>query len=230
MTNTILPDTSLTLAFRIAGMVSYEDDGIQYKLPLSVISGLRKSSRSISYSPDAVILLAVFTEGGGSAFFSNPLHELFNSYVSLDNFIRYDKLNDLEGMLAEAGSNSHRIGILEQFLLGILKISSTDLLIMNAIEKIKQANGTLQIRDLANHLCISQDPFEKRFRKVTGSSPKHFSSVIRLKNAIATHTKSKNITDIALSAGYFDQAHFIKDFKGFTGKTPLQFFKSGSYW
>jgi AraC-like DNA-binding protein len=101
---------------------------------------------------------------------------------------------------------------------------------LDALQKINTSHGTVRINVLARELNISQDPFEKRFRRMVGTSPKQYSSIVRLKNVIASYRQNKNLTAAAYDAGYFDQAHFIKDFKSFTGQTPLNFFKSSSYW
>jgi transcriptional regulator GlxA family with amidase domain len=104
------------------------------------------------------------------------------------------------------------------------------MLILNAVKKIKLAGGDIKIKELTKDLPLSRDPFEKRFRREIGTSPKQFSSVIRIKTFINNYTKSEYLTKAALKAGYYDQAHFIKDFKLFTGKTPRDFLKSSSYW
>jgi methylphosphotriester-DNA--protein-cysteine methyltransferase len=83
---------------------------------------------------------------------------------------------------------------------------------------------------LANNLCISNDAFEKRFRKAIGTSPKQFSSIIRMKSIINQKQPGQTFTDLAISSGYFDQPHFNKDFKLFTGQTPLDFFKAPPAW
>jgi AraC-like DNA-binding protein len=49
---------------------------------------------------------------------------------------------------------------------------------------------------------------------------------VRLRTLIQTYPQAKNLTDVALGAGYFDQSHFIKDFTAFTGTTPKDFFSA----
>jgi AraC-like DNA-binding protein len=53
---------------------------------------------------------------------------------------------------------------------------------------------------------------------------------VRLRKVIDTYDPATNLTEAALTAGYFDQAHFIKDFRSFTGQSPQEFFKSPLYW
>jgi AraC-like DNA-binding protein len=230
MENRTLPDTSVVMAFRYRGAIADEVLGVKNKLPTSLITGLRRSARLITYSGQAATLLVVFKPGGAAAFFKEPLHELFGSSLSLDALVGTGKLQEVEDQLAEAKNSLQRVAIIERFLLSRLNETRPDLLVQQAISQIQLSKGSLKIKQLVNALPISHDPFEKRFRRLTGTSPKQFSSIVRLRHVIDSHTPAKNLTETALSAGYFDQAHFIKDFKLFTGLTPLDFFKAPRYW
>lgn len=230
MVNRLLPDTSLVMAFRLNGTVTFQDEEIETRLPASAITGLRKTSRLINYSRKSATLLVIFKEGGASAFFYDPLHELFGLHASLDYLLPRRKLEQTEEQLAEAISNRQRVDIVERFLLSELKDPESDLLIQDALSKVRSAKGNIRIKNLIEKLPISRDPFEKRFRRVTGTSPKQFANIIRLRNVIDNYSQEKNLTEAAYRAGFFDQSHFIKDFKTFTGQTPKVFFKSPSFW
>ena len=226
--NRVLPDTSLVMAFRFKGNVSYLTGDIETTVPGSVLSGLRKGSKLISYSLGAATILVIFKPATASAFFKVPLHELFDDTVPLYNFISKQRATVVEEQLEGAKNDFERINLIERFLYTSISGDGRDKLVLAAIEKIKAVNGFYKIKDLANSLYISQDAFEKRFRKVTGTSPKHFSSVIRLRNIISK--PYHNLTGLAYDAGYFDQSHFNKDFRLFTGQTPSGFFKSPVFW
>ncbi|MNZ68691.1 Helix-turn-helix domain protein [compost metagenome] len=103
-------------------------------------------------------------------------------------------------------------------------------MVKNAVQLIKQNNGNIRIKDLATDLHISQDPFEKRFRAIIGSTAKQYASIIRLRHLINSYPSYDSLTEASFEAGYFDQSHFIKDFRLFTGQTPKDFFKSSLYW
>jgi AraC-like DNA-binding protein len=221
MVNRILPDTSIVIAFRLRGNVSYSDNGITQLFPQTTISGIRESSRMVDYEQGASNLLVVFNE---------PLHELGSISVSLDLLLNRSKVNAIEEELAAAGNNNQRILIIERFLLSELKRTTPDHLVREAIQQIKQLKGDIKIKELLTGLPISRDPFEKRFRKITGTSPKHFAAIIRLKNLIENYSGAVSLTEAAYSAGYYDQAHFIKHFRSFTGQTPHDFFKTPPMW
>lgn len=228
--NTILPDTAIIIAFRFRGNVAAVQDNIRNPLATAVITGLQKSTRLLNYAANTSTLLVQFKEAGVSAFFKIAAHELFGSSIPLDNFVRRSELNETEERLAEAVNNSGRISIIEQFLLAKLRAAAPEPLISKAITAIRQANGMIGIHELTRALGTSQDAFEKKFRSLVGASPKRFATTIRLRNLISRYSGEQTLTALSYDAGYFDQSHFIKDFRSFTGQNPQAFFKSSSYW
>jgi methylphosphotriester-DNA--protein-cysteine methyltransferase len=71
------------------------------------------------------------------------------------------------------------------------------------------------------------DSWRETFTKKIGISPKQLGKVIRLQTALKMMLKQghESLTAIAYDSDYYDQAHFIKDFKEFTGTTPRDFFE-----
>lgn len=228
--NRVLPDTSVVLAFRYKGTVTDTRDDRFYALPGSVITGLRKSSRLLTYARDTATLLVLFREGGAAAFFREPLHELFGLSQPLDDLIPHRATAEVEERLAEAPDNRHRIALVERFLCARRTQVPPESLIVQAVACIRTAHGHTGIRALAQSLSISQDAFEKRFRRAVGTTPKQFAALVRFRHLLTVQKPAISLTDLAYEAGYFDQAHFIKDFRAFTGQTPHGFFKSARYW
>lgn len=227
--NNIIPDTSIVMALRLRGEVIVPGHS-NTVLPLSTISGIRKNNRLIHYSKNATNLLIHFKEGAAAAFFKEPLHELADSNTGLDLLMPSSLITEMEERLAEANNHTQQITTAEKFLLSLLKPISTDHVIGHAIKIIHETTGTLPVNELAKSIFLSQDVFEKRFRRIVGTTPKQYSKIVRMQHAIKTYDASNNLTGLAYSAGYFDQSHFIKDFKAFTGQTPLQFFQLQRPW
>jgi AraC-like DNA-binding protein len=228
--NTIIPDTAMVMAFRYRGNVSSIEGEIKESIPTSVVSGLRRSARLVYYSKKAANLLVVFKEGGFTAFTKMPAHELFGQSIPSENVFLSAELSEISERLAEAESDSDRINIMEVFLCKKLIHRKPDYLVGNAIQRIKEQSGIIRIKNLASSLHISQDPFEKRFRSLIGTTPKQYASIIRLRNLIRKYSSHASLTEASYEAGYFDQSHFIKDFRQFTGQAPKDFFASGRYW
>lgn len=228
--NTVIPDTSLVMSFRYKGDVMKREAEEKESLPNIVVSGLRRSVRHFVYSKQTANFLILFKEGGVSAFSRMPANELFGQSVSADNLFHSAELGKLLEQLAEAGSNKDRVDLVEGFLLRHIADTKQDRLIGNAVQLIQQHNGIIRIYDLATSLHLSQDPFEKRFRIIVGSTPKQYASIIRLRGLIRNYPSYSSLTEATYDAGYFDQSHFIKDFRLFTGKAPRDFFQSPLFW
>ena len=230
-TNMLLPDTALVLAFRFKGhtrdAAGSADAG---SLPSAVLTGLRRSARLLAYGASTANVLVIFQEGGAAAFFRQPLHELFDCSTPLSGLIRRQQIEDAEEQIAAAPDNRQRIIIAERFLITQLIGIRPDGLVQNALGSIKAAAGNISIKALAGSLYISQDAFEKRFRRVTGATPKQMARIVRLRSLISRYRPGQSLTGAAYEAGYFDQAHFIRDFRLFTGQAPRPFFQSAVYW
>jgi len=228
--NRILPDTSFTLALLFRGQVNYIKGGPPEQLPFPVISGLQKTARLINYVNHSATVIIQFKETGPAAFFKLPLHELFEQSVSLGHFIPQTKISVIEEQLAEAQNNRQRITLVERFLLSLLAPGPSDAMVEAAVRSIYAAKGFLKVNELASHFCLSQDAFEKRFRKTAGTSPKQFSSIVRMKSVIGSMRQKQPLTDITFDNGFFDQPHFNKEFLLFTGQTPTEFLRSAPLW
>ncbi|MCF0074212.1 helix-turn-helix transcriptional regulator [Dyadobacter sp. CY261] len=221
----LLPDTSVVVAIRLKGAVQFEGIAENSVLPLFSLSGLRKSFRLVEYGKNSANILVQFKEGGAAAFFSLPIHELFETNVGLDEFFRPSELMMLEEQLWTAGSIEKKVSIVQQFFVERIRYQKADLLIINSVEKIKAASGVLDVKELSESMHISLDAFEKRFRKSVGTAPKQFADIVRMKALIGRAHLTDSLLDSALRAGFFDQSHFIRNFKKFTGLTPKDFFR-----
>lgn len=228
--NRVLPDTSLAIAFWFKGQLNYLKNDESIQLPGIVVSGLRKTPRLINYTANTGNIIAIFKDGAAASFFKEPAHHLFEDSVSVENLISKQTVADTREQLAESNNSNHRIEILNRFFHSIFTEQKEDKLVNLALQKIRVANGNIKIKELANMLFLSQDAFEKRFRKIVGTSPKQFSSIVRMKSAISILKKEQRISDTAFDAGFFDQPHFNKDFKLFTGQSPTEFFESSPRW
>jgi AraC-like DNA-binding protein len=221
----VLPGTGIVMGFQFSGKLSFSLEDKTTPLSAAGLTGLMDSYRIFNNTENTRSLLVMFSEIGAASFFNYAMHELYGYSVSLDDLILRSQMDMIVEKLCEASDDLKRIAVIEKFLISRLNYKANDELVTLAVSIIKQNAGNIKMLDLAKKLNISQSQFEKRFRKVVGSSPKKFSSIIRL-NSITTASPKKNgLFDLAIDAGYFDQAHFIKDFKSFTGQTPEQFFK-----
>jgi AraC-like DNA-binding protein len=222
----IIPDTSIVLGFQYKGKLSYINDTSEQALSPTGISGLSDHYKIFRNTAGIGSILVFFKEAGAAHFFKQPLHELFRESISLENFMLRSELLNLEEQLCEADADTERIGIVEQFLISQIQKTEPDEMVLTALALIHKSKGTIRITDLMKELNISQSPLEKRFRQAVGTSPKKFASIVRMKHAIQQKTTSNSFTALSYELGFYDQAHFIKEFKIFTGETPENYFSS----
>lgn len=226
----VIPDTSLVMSLRYKGDILKTRLEGKETLPPIVISGLRRSVRQFDYTAQTANFLIVFKEAGIAAFSRVPANELFDQSVPGNDLFRRSDLDPLLENLMAAATDQQRVQSVENFLLLHLAHAKQDPLIDNAVRLIRQHNGLIRISQLAGSLHLSQDPFEKRFRTLVGSTPKQYASIIRLRGLIHNYPSYSSLTEASYDAGYFDQSHFIKDFRLFTGRTPKEFFQSARFW
>lgn len=219
----VFPSTGMVIGFQYKGSLSTINENTYTKLSSAGITGISDSYKMFKNSNDIGTLLVFFTEVGFSHFASYPAHELFNISTSLDYLFEKTKVNEVEEKLGSASTDKQRIKIVEHFLLTQLKEVELDKLVVEAVKLIYQSKGAIRIKELNKALQISASPFEKRFRKVVGISAKKFASIVRFNTVLSDLGETKTLTEICYENNFFDQAHFIKDFKQFTGETPENF-------
>ncbi|NSL86374.1 helix-turn-helix transcriptional regulator [Chitinophaga solisilvae] len=113
-------------------------------------------------------------------------------------------------------------GILQQFLLKKLNRLKPVTSVDKVMDTLVQHSGNLTIEQLAADSCVSLRQFERKCVERMGMSPKRYARLIRFCRAY--HLKELHPeatwTKIAYESGYYDQMHFIRDFKEFAGVTP----------
>lgn len=216
----VFPTSGLVMGFQYKGQLAAIKNNKESKLASAGITGMSDSYKVFRNSANIGTVFVYFTEIGFTHFSSNPANELFNLSLSLEDIFEKGNVNEVEEKLATASTDLQRIKIVEQFLLTQRKDIETDKFILEAVKLIYQSKGTSRIKELNKKLLISQSPFEKRFRKVVGTSAKKFASIVRFNSVLTDMNEAKSLTQICYENNFFDPAHFIRDFKHFTGDTP----------
>ncbi|WP_317206812.1 helix-turn-helix domain-containing protein [Hymenobacter sp. BT770] len=94
---------------------------------------------------------------------------------------------------------------------------------------LRQRRGQVYADELAHLAHLSRRQLERRFREAVGVSPKLFAEISRFARVfeLLKEQPQTNWHDLAQACGYFDQAHFIREFRRFTEETPAAFFQHG---
>lgn len=133
----------------------------------------------------------------------------------------------LEQVILTCADNNQRIAVLEKFLLekrDTLKVDNAPVEV--SVDAIIESVGTIPIESVAGKLGISKRQLERKFTAAVGISPKLFARITRFQNVLhlIENKEFKSFTATAYDGGFYDQAHFIKDFRDFTGLNPKQYF------
>jgi len=224
----VMPDGSIELIFNFADPFRrhYADGSVEAQ-PRSIIAGQMRGFAVIEAS-GAIDLFGVrFRHAGASPFFRFPINELTDQIPDL-SFAWGKMERDTEVRLQDAASTRERVRIIEEVLFGFLeRDGASDGMVEAAAGLIARNSGLIPIESLANSMGVNGRRLERRFQQKLGLSPKRFSRIIRFQGFLAAVGGGKeSILDTALSFGYYDQAHLIREFREFSGKTPTAFFES----
>lgn len=219
----VFPPTNLVIGFQYYGKLTMLSDDLEKPLDPSGITGIIDEYRIFRHTTAIGTVLIYFTEVGISYFSKCPANELFGQSISLDHIFAKPKVAETEERLGLSTTDQERISIIESLLFSQLKQRKDDLMVTEAVKLIYGAKGNLRIKDLSSVLSVSQSPFEKRFRKTVGTSAKKFASIVRFHSVLEQLQWNKPFNEIIFEHNFFDQAHFIKDFRKYTGDTPENF-------
>jgi AraC-like DNA-binding protein len=155
--------------------------------------------------------------------------ELSNQMPDLDVLLG-GSAKDLEEKVMLAANNIERVKLVSVFLeKQFSKTREPDNSIVSSIKHIIHSKGLVNIEKTATDFFLSKRQFERKFKESSGFSPKFFSRIIRFQSAVKHHgIKDKSLTEIAYDCGYYDQSHFIHEFKEFSGYHPKHFFSGKS--
>ena len=188
-------------------------------------SGIRNNYITIPSGKDSEMFIINFHKGKAYPFVQMPLHELTDSVVD-GELVLTNEIMELREMILEIPLLLQKFLTVENFL--VKKFSKK--LIVNpfidfAVNKIINSPNQLSIEQISRKVGYSQKHLIKIFKDNVGLTPKGFLKVNRFQKAIAEIASAKKIdwTAIAFESGYYDQAHFINDFKAFSGFTPNQY-------
>jgi len=134
----------------------------------------------------------------------------------------------LEERVHEAASARNAIRFIESYLLGRLHTAcSIDPAITAALARITATSGSESVEELARSAGLGMRQLERRFAVGVGLSPKRLATVTRLQRAFALIEAGgcTPLIDIAHACGYFDQSHFIRDFRRLAGLSPSRFLR-----
>ena len=165
-----------------------------------------------------------FKPGSAYLFFHFALNEIQNKIYSLDDILgKPGKL--LIEQINNAGTIQQKVFVLQQFLLKQLPLQNKDLIFEYCVDRITATRGKITIKELEKKTGYSSRWLNMKFNERLGVSPKNFASVVRFTQYYQSlvNGDEKTFFKNDYYELYYDQSHFIKDFKRFTGLPPTKF-------
>lgn len=156
--------------------------------------------------------------------FGMPAPEISNLMPDLETWLG-NKGKELNEKMAAAAGTPQRVKIITAFLEAQLARHYTnEAVITRAIRLIRAQKTGVDLDTLAAQCYLSSKQFERRFKEWSGFMPKLYARIIRFETAMGSYNGLRPLTGIAHECGYYDQSHFIRDFREFAGLPPARYF------
>jgi AraC-like DNA-binding protein len=224
---TIVPDGCMEMIFHYGDLYrQYKEKGNSIIQPRCFVIGQLTQPLEIAPTGETGIFSVRFHPDGFMPFATIPIRDMDNKAVALAELFGKDGQAIAEQVL-NAGATTDRIRLVEEFLISRLTDSKViDRVVQSTVDIILTANGQLSVNELTARLNVNRRQLERKFSAAIGLSPKQLSRVIRLQATLKMllNNQFTSLTALAYEGEYYDQAHFIKDFKELTGLTPKEFY------
>ncbi len=153
-----------------------------------------------------------------------PAQELHDSLFNPNILFSESDLSRIKCQLKELSSIEQKFIVLESFLIQRIELTNFDSRLPFAIATLKSKQH-ISLDKLSESLCISNRGLQKLFKKYVGMSPVYFRKIARFNHAanLILNSPDLSLSNVTYECGYYDQSHFIKDFKKFGGISPSGF-------
>lgn len=216
------PDGAAGLLFNFGGAL--ERDGERLR-GTCWIDGPKRRTARLTVGSQLDLLGVRFLPGMAFPFLGEPLAALAGGGLTPGEALYRLELEALHERLLETPELAGRLALLESYLLERLRRHATPQVspLMASLDWLERHQGQANIATLVAELPFGQRRLERLFQRHVGLSPKRYARLLRVarsRELIKQGGARASLTDTAFAAGYFDQAHFIHDFKAVTGLTP----------
>ncbi len=200
------------------------------QVPRQFVSGQSIYSYSLTLVGRIGICGIVFKPAALATLYHLPMYELVEERMPLSRFMPEEKTDRLMQEIL-AADEPGKIKLLEKMLLDDLKrLQPQPDFIDQAANFIVAQQGMLQVAGLVKESHMSRRTFERRFFEKVGLSPKYFARIRRISHICSLIAGKKKVDwpQVFYECDFYDQAHFIKDFEAFTGRSPQQYLKENA--
>jgi len=191
-------------------------------LPGALVCGAHSEYFVLDTACQQAVIGVHFKPGGAFPFFKLPVSELRNSHVSLET-LWHGLAGELRERVLAAPTPEAKFHVLEQVLLA----AATRPLVHHPVVAfaLNQLPHARTVSDVTDRIGLSRRRFIQLFDEEVGLTPKLYSRVLRFQQVLHLVQNQRQVdwVEVALACGYFDQAHFIHDFRSFSGLNPTAY-------
>ncbi|MEH6580025.1 MAG: helix-turn-helix domain-containing protein [Amphritea sp.] len=218
------PDGGVSLVFNFGEAWSLDNQNFNSRF---LLSGPLQTTSTLRLTGAIDALGIRFLPGMAYPFLQQSLTELQSHIAHPLPLSRRFTLADMAEQLATAASLNDRLAIIEQRLSQRLENAPLDSPAVNhSLRWLNQTKGKQPIQQLVDQNSISQRQLERQFKCRVGMTAKQYSKLQRVANArqlLRKASETEKLSDIAIISGYYDQAHFSREFKAVIGIPPGNF-------
>lgn len=189
--------------------------------PPSVVVGPQLTRVTLDINRNHKAVRVGFHPGGLYRLLGIPMAEMIDASCDAADVFG-NEIREVNDQLQEARDFDEINEVVTAFLLRKVKILRSALPFDVAMLELLRLNGSVSIEKIASLACLSLRQFERVSKERIGLPPKLFARLIRFSRAYRLHENFPQLswTHISHECGYFDQMHFIRDFKEFAGVAP----------
>ena len=209
----------------------YGFDGKQLSKPCSTLNGQYSIVTNRYVGRDFMVFQVQFQPGALFRLTGIPAHELTNTFVDAEAVFS-SEISRVNERLSYTRHYTEMIPIVEEFLLYLINRANSGWAKRNEwrpIDRVSrfmlQQSKPVSLDWLANQACLSQRQFYRQFMEREGVSPKLYARIARFEQAMKLKNARPSLDwlSVAVTLGYYDYQHLVRDFKEFTQLTPNGF-------
>lgn len=225
----VLPDGSMELVINLRDdelrVYDRRDTDLFRSFRGYLVSGAHSEYVVIDTDSQDSLVGVHFKPGGAFPFLGLPAGELRDAHASLDELWGARAI-ELRDRLLEAETPEAKFNILEHALLTqAARLPRRHPAVTFALKEFQDVSRSRTISEVTGQVGLSPRRFIQVFREEVGLTPKLFCRVRRFQEVVRLTQRGQHVEwgDVALACGYFDQAHFIHDFRAFSGLSPTTY-------
>ncbi len=222
----LLPVNNIDIIINFSSSIKYSSKNkMEIVTTKAHFNGIRDSHLIINQVGKLDVIGISFFPAGLYPLIKVPLYEYKNMTIELDTLIN-GFTSQIEENSKKANETIDKIDIIEQVLMDIIDTKFIpESKLLQILNDFHANIGNYSINQFCYQYGINQRQLERYFKKYIGTSPKSFQRLNRYQKTMnmVLNNRIIDLTTLAYENDYYDQNHFIKEFKSFTGCTPSRF-------